>query len=196
MSTLHAVMTRSDVRGLLMRHTTARIEEDVITVWLDGLAGYSLTECHRALAALGPAARRATPSEVAGYCEAARGRAAEPTSAADEAAGVPDQRPAPAPAQPAEDVQRTYHRAAGDRGRRAVYAAMNWALDADHELARTVACPFCPAKAGEVCTPLSRNRAGVEVQRARGHRMHPPRLLRAQFLRDNTDSQTGRETTR
>lgn len=80
MSTLYAVMSRSDVRGLLMRHTDARVTEDLVTTWLSGLAGYSVAECHAAMTAMGTGARRATPSDVAGSCDAARDRDAEAAS--------------------------------------------------------------------------------------------------------------------
>ncbi|MGY6652837.1 hypothetical protein ACXIZN_11765 [Amycolatopsis sp. TRM77291] len=183
MSTLHAVMSRSDVRGLLIRHTGAHAPEDVVSAWESGLAGYSLAECHRAFAALGPAARRATPSEIAGRCDAAR----------DRAAGEP------APVQPAASpraTSRDYYRQAGMLGIRAVYAAMGWKRNPDHDLARSVACPFCKARAWAVCGPLSRNRAGVREMRDPVHRMHPSRLRRAQAELERANGTPEQETTR
>ncbi|MDT8910913.1 hypothetical protein [Amycolatopsis sp. PS_44_ISF1] len=183
MSTMHAVMSRSDVRGLLMRHTGAQVTEELVTSWLSGLAGYSLAECHAAMSAMGPGARRITPSAVAGSCDAARDRAAGSSP------------PGPAAAAPARGwrprtsgADRDYHRQAGMRGIRAAYEVMGWVRNADHDLARSVACPFCQAKAWAVCGPLSRNRAGVRELRDTATRMHPSRLesARAQLARRET----------
>ncbi|WP_410648181.1 hypothetical protein [Amycolatopsis sp. cmx-4-54] len=168
MSTLHAVMSRSDVRGLLIRHTGAHVTDDVISAWEVGLAGFSLAECHAALVSMGPAARRATPSEVVGRCEAARDRR---TDSADTG-----HRPIPS----ARHNRTDYHQQAGLRGIHAVYAQMGWKRNAEHDLARAVPCPFCRAKAGAVCGPLTRNRAGRREARDPVHRMHPSRLERAQ----------------
>ncbi|MFD8494239.1 hypothetical protein [Amycolatopsis sp. NPDC059657] len=53
-------------------------------------------------------------------------------------------------------------------------------------LARTVPCPFCPARKGRRCTPLSRNRLGVRDTRDPVTRMHTSRLRRAQLTRAAT----------
>ncbi|MEV6907595.1 hypothetical protein [Amycolatopsis sp. NPDC051071] len=183
MSTLHAVMSRNDVRGLLIRHTGKHLAEDVVSAWESGLAGYSLAECHRAFAALGPAARRATPSEIAGRCDAAR----------DRTTGEPV--PVQAAASP-RATTRDYYRHAGMLGIRTVYAAMGWKRNADHDLARSVPCPFCKARAWAVCGPLSRNRAGVREMRDPVHRMHPSRLRHAQAELVHTNGTPDQETPR
>lgn len=186
MGTLSALMSRSDVRGLLMRHTDAHLTNELVTGWLSGLAGYSVSECHAAMSAMGTAARRATPSEVTGFCDAARDRHAEsdpPVPATIRAAG-PVQRHG-SPRRSGSD--RDYHRQAGMRGIRAAYALMGWQRNADHDLARSVPCPFCKAKEGAVCGPLSRNRAGQREKRDHTTRMHPSRLdhARAELARQS-----------
>ena len=176
-TTIYPVMSRSDVRGLLMRHTEAHVTDALVTSWLSGLAGYSLAECHAAMTAMGTSARRATPADVAGSCDAARDRAAvhaPETPAFSRAADV-----LPRPRRAARD--RDYHRQAGMRGIHAAYELMGWARNADHDLARSVACPFCKAKAWVVCGPLSRNRAGHRETRDKLTRMHPSRLERARL---------------
>lgn len=182
MSTIYAVMSRSDVRGLLLRHTDTHVTDDLVTAWLSGLAGYSLTECHTAMSAMGTSARRATPSDVAGSCDAARDRSAEPgpPGPAADSAAVPPQRRGHS-----STTERDYHRQAGMRGIRTAYEVMGWQRNPDHDLARSVACPFCKAKAWVVCGPLSRNRAGVRELRDTTTRMHPSRLefARAQLAR-------------
>lgn len=183
MSTLHALMNRSDVRGLLIRHTGAHVAEDVVSAWESGLAGYSLAECHRAFVALGPAARRATPSEIAGRCDAARDRANDVPASVQSAASP-------------RATSRDYYRQAGMLGIRTVYAAMGWKRNADHDLARSVACPFCKARAWAVCGPLSRNRAGVREIRDPAHRMHPSRLRHAQAELERADGTSDQEITR
>ncbi|WP_410673790.1 hypothetical protein [Amycolatopsis sp. cmx-4-68] len=195
MSTIYAVMSRSDVRGLLMRHTDAHVTDELVTSWLSGLAGYSLAECHAAMTAMGTSARRATPADVAGSCDAARDRAAEPGPP------VPAISPAAVPPQQRRSGQapdRDYHRQAGMRGIRAAYELMGWQRNADHDLARSVACPFCKAKAWMVCGPLSRNRAGVREPRDKTTRMHPSRLehARAQLARQAATTQQNQENAR
>ncbi|WP_328604792.1 hypothetical protein OG943_32820 [Amycolatopsis sp. NBC_00345] len=184
MSTMYAVMSRSDVRGLLMRHTDAHVTNELVTSWLSGLAEYSLAECHAAMSAMGSRARRATPSDVAGSCDAARDRSAESGPPGPASAGVPAQHRRARPPGPDRD----YHRQAGMRGIRAAYEVMGWQRNADHDLARSVVCPFCKAKAWSVCGPLSRNRAGVRELRDKTTRMHPSRLefARAQLTRQAT----------
>jgi hypothetical protein len=186
MSTMYAVMSRSDVHGLLMRHTDAHVTNELVTSWLSGLAGYSLAECHAAMSAMGSRARRATPSDVAGSCDAARDRSAEsgPPGSATASAAVPAQHRRARSSGPDRD----YHRQAGMRGIRAAYEVMGWQRNADHDLARSVVCPFCKAKAWSVCGPLSRNRAGVRELRDKTTRMHPSRLefARAQLTRQAT----------
>ncbi|GAA4527519.1 zinc finger domain-containing protein [Amycolatopsis samaneae] len=174
MSTIYAVMSRSDVRGLLMRHTDAHVTDELVTAWLAGLAGYSLAECHAALTAMGTTARRATPSDVAGSCDAARDRPAGHSASA----AIPPQQRRPSTSSTAT-TRREYHRQAGLRGIRNAYAAMGWERNPDHDLARSVPCPFCKAKAEVVCGPLSRNRAGHKEKRDPVTRMHPSRLERA-----------------
>ena len=175
MATLYATMSRSDVRGLLMRHTDAHVTDALITAWLSGLAGYSLAEVHTAMTGMGTAARHATPSEIAGRCDAARDRAAEPGRATVSTVPAQQRRRTGS----AKDAEREYHRQAGMRGIRNAYEVMGWARNADHDLARSVECPFCKAKPWVVCGPLSRNRAGVRVLRDKTTGMHPPRLERA-----------------
>ncbi|MEV6448475.1 hypothetical protein [Amycolatopsis sp. NPDC051716] len=172
MARLYATMSRSDVRGLLMRHTDAHVTDELVTSWLSGLAGYSLAECHTAMSAMGTAARRATPSEIAGRCDAARDRIAEPS-------GDPAPQEQRRRTSSAREAAREQHRQAGMRGIHQVYAVMGWQRNADHDLARSVECPFCAAKPWVVCGPLSRNRAGVREMRDPAHRMHPSRLARA-----------------
>src|SRR6266508_1215499 len=142
MSTIYAVMSRSDVRGLLMRHTDAHVTDDLVSAWLSGLSGYGLAECHAAMTALGTAARHATPSEIAGRCDAARDRATRPGAprlATEAPATVPTQR------RTGSADRRDYYRQAGMRGIRNAYDVMGWARNPDHDLARSVPCPFCRA---------------------------------------------------
>lgn len=196
MSTLYAVMSRSDVRGLLMRHTDAHVTDQLVTTWLSGLAGYSVAECHAAMTAMGTGARRATPSDVAGSCDAARDRAADPAPpvpAFSRAAAPPQQRRGGR-----TPPDRDYHRQAGMRGIRAAYDLMGWQRNADHDLARSVACPFCKARAWVVCGPLTRNRAGIREPRDKTTRMHPSRLeyARAQLARQTGTTQQNQENPR
>ena len=172
MARLYVTMSRSDVRGLLMRHTDAHVTDELVTSWLSGLAGYSLAECHAAMSAMGTAARRATPSEIAGRCDAARNRI-------EEAPGDPAPQDQRRRTSSAREAERERHRQAGMRGIHQVYAVMGWERNADHDLARSVECPFCKARPWVVCGPLSRNRAGVRELRDPAHRMHPSRLARA-----------------
>ncbi|WP_037365607.1 hypothetical protein [Amycolatopsis orientalis] len=174
-TTIYPVMSRSDMRGLLMRHTEAHVTDALVTSWLSGLAGYSLAECHAAMTAMGTGARRATPADVAGSCDAARDRAAASGPETPAFSATADA--LPRPSRSAKD--RDYHRQAGMRGIRAAYELMGWKRNADHDLARSVACPFCKAKAWVVCGPLSRNRAGHREPRDKLTRMHPSRLERA-----------------
>ncbi|WET76877.1 hypothetical protein P3102_22500 [Amycolatopsis sp. QT-25] len=195
MGTIYAVMSRSDVRGLLTRHTDTHVTDDLVTAWLSGLAGYSLTECHAAMSAMGTSARRATPSDVAGSCDAARDRSAEqaPSGPAAASTAIPPQRGE----RPA--TERDYHRQAGMRGIRTAYEVMGWRRNPEHDLARSVECPFCKAKAWVVCGPLSRNRAGVRELRDKTTRMHPSRLefARAQLARQAVSTpQAEKETAR
>ena len=195
MATLYATMSRSDVRGLLMRHTDAHVSDALITSWLSSLAGYSAAEVHSALSALGPAARRATASEIADSCDAARDRAGQhPVLPAVTA--PPQQRPRSVSA---KEAARETHRQAGMRGIRNAYAVMGWQRNAEHDLARSVPCPFCKAATWVVCGPLTRNRAGVRELRDKTHGMHPSRLERAhrELARQSaTTSQRSKENAR
>lgn len=143
--------------------------EPVVVAWLRRLEGYSLGECEAALVALGPDARTATPTVIAQRIDTAREHRNQ-SATADGSASPPRQ------LRWKRETARAHHRDAGWRGIQAVYAAMGWQRDPDADAARTQRCPFCRAAPGELCGPLSRNRAGHREQRDPKTRMHPSRL--------------------
>jgi hypothetical protein len=144
--------------------------ESIVNAWVTSLAGYSLGECEAAMLALGPAARTATPSVIAGSIDNARDRTGHPTAAVGPAAA------GRGPVRWERETARARHRDAGWRGIHAVYAAMGWHRDPGTDQARARRCPFCRAAPGVLCGPLSRNRAGHREQRDPATRMHPSRL--------------------
>ena len=172
----HPALTRSEVRGLLAHYRLGEgdhVSDDLVTTWWRELRRYSAPECHAALSSL-PANRvtRVTPAEIAGLIDRARSQPAR--------TGTPSSARPPAPR------DREAEAAAGARGIRKVYAAMGWTWNADHVLARTVRCPFCKARAGQVCGPLSRDRSGKRELRDPTTRMHPSRLKAAQKQQANS----------
>lgn len=176
-----ASVTRSEARALLTHYRLAGpkpITDDLVSAWARDLRGYSAGECHAALVSM--AAHRTgalTPAEITTRIDTAR---------ANPAATTPTLPSTPRRA-PQRHRERAGAMAAGARGIRAVYAAMGWPRNADHELARRVACPFCKAARGQVCGPLVRNRQGQREERDRRTRMHPSRLAAAQATKDATD---------
>ncbi|WP_433268206.1 zinc finger domain-containing protein [Actinosynnema sp. CS-041913] len=166
-------LTRSEVRALLWHYRIAGegqpIAEDVVTAWWRELRDRTAAQCHAALASINPQrVRHTTPAEVAKLAASA------PVDGATGSA-----RP-PLPRTPADIArERARFANAGQRGIRAVYAAMGWQRHPDTDLAGTVACPFCRAQTGQVCRPLVRTRAGKREQRDPTTRMHPSRLAKA-----------------
>lgn len=165
-------ITRAQVRALLSGYRNAPTPaQSTVDAWQAGLAGCSLPEVEAALLALGPGgARTATPSQIVGVVEAARDRKHRSHHSEPPAAPRPD---------PGHAGRRAGFAAAGARGIRAVYAAMGWARNAEHDRARTVPCPFCKAARGQTCGPLVRNRHGQREDRDPVTRMHPSRLAAA-----------------
>ncbi|WP_158885043.1 zinc finger domain-containing protein [Amycolatopsis anabasis] len=159
-------ITREQVVTLITRyrpHQAQAPAEATVSAWLTSLAGCSYLECEAALLALGPsAARSVTPSEIAGRVEAARDRASAASS--PQAAARRDRA-----------AERAHFVAVGARGIRAVYEAMGWHRDPEHDRARQVRCPFCRAAPGVLCSPLSRRRDGRQEFRDPKTRMHPSR---------------------
>jgi hypothetical protein len=188
-TTPYALISSRDMRSLLMRYTAAHVTDDLVSAWFDRLSGCTAADVQEAFAGLGPAAARATPSEIADRIEAAGDR---PVVTSPDVV-IPLVRRPGAKA----ETRRDYYRQAGARGIRAVYAAMGWEHNPDRELARAVPCPFCKARTWAVCSPLSRNRAGVRELRDRATGMHPSRLDRAkkQLARTSTP-RTEQETSR
>jgi hypothetical protein len=170
-------ITREQVSALLHRYRSAQEgppPEPVVLAWLRRLEDYSLGECEAALLALGPNARTATPTLIAQRIDDARHQRTAATT-----------QPATPPGGNVvwmRDAVRTRHREAGWRGIQAVYAAMGWQRNPTTDAARMRPCPFCHAKPGELCGPLSRNRAGHREQRDPATRMHPSRLATNQNL--------------
>jgi hypothetical protein len=172
-------ITRDEVVILLrgVRQPDAGTPPDAIVVaWLDRLQGYSLGECEAAVLAMGPQARTATPSVIAGSIDNARARSqpADHTPAAARSSATVVSLP-----QWQRETQRARHRDAGWRGIQRVYAAMGWDRNAEADHARGVPCPFCHAKPGVLCSPLSRDRAGTHEPRDRTTFLHPSRLAAA-----------------
>ncbi|MGH7731806.1 MAG: zinc finger domain-containing protein [Candidatus Eiseniibacteriota bacterium] len=169
-----ASVTRSEARALLTHYRlagAAPVTDDLVTAWVRDLRGYSAGECHAALVAM--AAHRSgalTPAEITTRIDSAR---AHPVT--------------PAPHDPGRTRPRNRDRtgeraraeAAGARGIRAVYAAMGWEHHPDRDLALAVPCRFCRARAGQVCTPMVRNRAGQRDKRDPGSGMHHSRIAEA-----------------
>jgi hypothetical protein len=154
----------------------------IVGAWLDRLQGYSLGECEAAVLAMGPQARTATPSVIAGAIDNARDRV--PTPAPAQSAEAPGTgQPSGTVIRPLHwqrETVRERHRDAGWRGIQAVYAAMGWQRDPDTDAARGRRCPFCRAAPGVLCGPLSRNRAGLRELRDPKNHMHPSRLAAGQ----------------
>lgn len=177
---MNATITRAQVRALLSGYRDAPTPaESTVDAWQAGLADCSLPEVEAALLAVGPGARTATPSQIVGVVEAARSRKQHGHS------GAPPTSPSPRPA--ADHAgRRAGFVAAGARGIRAVYAAMGWARNAEHDRARTVPCPFCKAGRGQTCGPLVRNRHGQREDRDPVTRLHPSRLAAANTTTDTT----------
>ncbi|MBP2320465.1 hypothetical protein JOF56_000850 [Kibdelosporangium banguiense] len=150
----------------------------IVGAWLDRLQGYSLGECEAAVLAMGPMARTATPSVIAGSIDNARDRTTR-TAMESPGTGTPTATVTSLPGWQRQ-AQRDRHRKAGWRGIQAVYAAMGWHRDSTVDAARMWRCPFCHAAPGELCGPLSRNRAGHHEPRDRKTLMHPSRLTAGQ----------------
>ena len=171
--TSRPALTRSEVRALLWHYRIAGegqpIAEEMVTAWWRELRAHTAAQCHAALASINPQrVRHTTPSEVAKLAASA------PVDGA-----VSSARP-PLPRAPSDVArERARFASAGQRGIRAVYAAMGWQRNPDTDLAGTVACPFCRAQTGQVCRPLVRTRDGKREQRDPTTRMHPSRLAKA-----------------
>lgn len=174
MSREQPTLTRSEVRALLTHYRVtghAPPTDEQVTVWLGELRAHSAGECHAALTAMqadhhGPV----TPAAVLDRIRHAR---THPSGRAVVSA-VPTRR---------ADVDRDRTRTSGARGIRAVYAAMGWQRHPDHDAARSIRCPFCKARPGEVCSPLSRDRAGRREHRDHATLMHPSRVAAARSAR-------------
>lgn len=155
-------MTRVEVTGLtaLMpayHGTTPREAE--LRWWRDALAGYTAAECQAAILAHVKTSKNVTPTDIIGRIREARQRTeARPGRKRD------------------REAERAHHAAAGLRGIAKVYAAMGWQPNPTKVAARSVACPFCHARSGEVCSPLSRNRNGHHERRDSATYMHPSRI--------------------
>lgn len=177
---MNATITRAQVRALLSGYRDAPTPaESTVDAWQAGLAGCSLPEVEAALLAVGPGgARTATPSQIVGVVEAARSRRQRSHD------GEPPTSPSPRPAGDRAGRSAGFV-GAGARGIRAVYAAMGWARNAEHDRARTVPCPFCKAGRGQTCGPLVRNRHGQREDRDPVTRMHPSRLAAANTTTTN-----------
>ncbi|SDC25183.1 zinc finger domain-containing protein [Actinokineospora iranica] len=165
-------LTRTEVRALLAHYRVTGLTPPTdaqVSTWLRELAGHSAGECHAALTALQAHHHgRITPDDVVRRIAAAR---AAPAATGSLAPVVPIRR--------RDRRERAAAMAAGARGIAAVYAAMGWQRNPDHAAARRVPCPFCKARPGEVCSPLTRDRAGRREHRDRATRMHPSRLAAA-----------------
>jgi hypothetical protein len=164
-------ITRDEVIILLrrVRQPDAGPPPDAIVgAWLDRLQGYSLGECEAAVLAMGPQARSATPSVIAGSIDNARDRTGRPAAASSSTVVSLPQRQ--------RETQRARHRDAGWHGIQRVYAVMGWDRDPEADHARGVPCPFCHAKPGVLCSPLSRDRTGKHEPRDQNTFLHPSRL--------------------
>jgi hypothetical protein len=148
----------------------------IVGAWLDRLQGYSLGECEAAILAMGPQARSATPSVIAGSIDNARART---QPAADTPATATSSSTVVSLPQWQRETQRARHRDAGWRGIQRVYAAMGWNRNPEADRARGVPCPFCHATPGVLCSPLSRDRSGHHEPRDRSTFLHPSRLTAA-----------------
>lgn len=162
-------LTRGAVYALINHYRLAgpgQVTDDQVTTWLRELRGYTAGECHAALTAMaGHRDRPVTAAEITVRIDAAR---ANPAGPVHRTAAVPRPRDRAA--------DRARAKAAGARGISAVYGAMGWARNPDHDQARAVMCPFCRAGRGEACAPMVRNRHGKRETRDPATRMHPSRL--------------------
>jgi hypothetical protein len=170
-------ITRDEVIILLRRvrpPDASPPPDAIVAAWLDRLQGYSLGECEAAVLAMGPQARTATPSVIAGAIDNARDRT---PSASSGPGGSQEGGTVIRPLRWQRETARQQHREAGWRGIQQVYAAMGWQRDPAVDAARGRRCPFCRAAPGVVCGPLSRNQAGQRELRDPTTHMHPSRLL-------------------
>jgi hypothetical protein len=164
-STTPELLSADEVRVLLARVRPAGDPSPTtVEAWRHGLAGCTFGAVEAALLALGPNARRTTPSEIVSRIDAAQTRTNR--DVAEKPARVVQDR----------TTERKLHATAGARGIQRVYQVMGWRRHPDHVAARSVACPFCGARPGQVCTAMSRNRAGRMEKRDPDTWMHPSRL--------------------
>ncbi|MFT7836942.1 hypothetical protein Q5530_12400 [Saccharothrix sp. BKS2] len=183
-------LTRSEVRALLWHYRIAGegqpIAEEVVTAWWRELRGSTAAQCHAALASIPPQrVRQVTAAEVAQLAQVA---ALHPTTA-------PGSTRPPLPVTPTEQArERARFAVAGQRGIRAVYAAMGWARNPETELAGRVRCRFCLAHAGRICKPITRTRDGRQEERDPVTRMHPSRLADARARQATTPTTRGGPT--